>query len=256
MLATRSVGIQKYFPVVVSTSKNPACRSSDIAKIVEWRRSLGVRRRRAAGRVSASAACRATSSAMSPARSATRAARAGAQRRGGLAEKFRNPALAPCCRRAISARISWRNSATTIADVGSILRGGIEDVVGAFEIAGKQQQFGQQHARPEIAPGCCAPRHWPRRSPRRACRLGTMHRRFAQLPAPRSVPYAVTPGAVISVTQTERRRHVVELKMRLQMHRAAKNARPARPLAHRDAGARPRGSAPGFPGRPTDCEFT
>src|SRR5262249_16730535 len=26
MLATRSVGIQKYFPVVVSTSKKPACR--------------------------------------------------------------------------------------------------------------------------------------------------------------------------------------------------------------------------------------
>ena len=110
-------GIQKYLPVVVSTSKLPASRSS------ASRRSSNAASPclpGARGRAASAASAWRAASARSPARNATSAASCsrcvsvGSVRNSGTRPSRNN------CRRAMSARMSWRNSATTSAVDGSI----------------------------------------------------------------------------------------------------------------------------------------
>ena len=50
----------------------------------------------------------------------------------------------------MSARMSWRNSATTSAVEGSIAEAASSTHIGALQVAGEGQQLAQQHARVEI----------------------------------------------------------------------------------------------------------
>ena len=164
-VCTRSVGIQKYLPVVVSTSKKPAQQIVRVAQIVERRPrhdapARGVARPRPP-RLAARASVR------SPARSATRAASCS---RCASVGSPRNSGTLPSrnsCRRAMSARSSWRNSATTIAVVRVDRRCGVEHDVGTFQIAGESSSSAKQNAGIQIgrrlAHRCLSP---PR--PRRA----------------------------------------------------------------------------------------
>ena len=117
----------------------------------------------------------------------------------------------------------------------------VQDDVGAFQIAGEQQQFRQQHARRRDRRAPCAPLRW--RRPTASARLPARNRAPAVCwsAGSRLSLMALAPGPVFPIRrgssalprrrdfghQAERSRHVVELEMRLQMDRAAKDARPA-----------------------------
>ena len=114
---TRSVGIQKYLPVVVSTSKLPASRSSASRKSSNAGSLCYARRVRAArlGGLSLSAASVGIIRHASPP-----APQAAAAVLGRIAEEFRHAAIAEQLPSRHVGADSWRNSATTIAVDGSI----------------------------------------------------------------------------------------------------------------------------------------
>ena len=89
-----------------------------------------------------------------------------AQRRGRFAEKFRERGPRGCAAgAAVSARSSWRNSATPIAAVGSICAAASRMISARSKFPAKSQKLGEQHAAAEIRRVVAHGRHSPPRSP-------------------------------------------------------------------------------------------